>query len=138
MALSLTRSVSFTARHRLFDERLTPTENRTRFGETVDDHSHAYRVSVTLSGEPDPVTGILLDLGKLDRLLTDRVVQRLDGAHLNEAVPVFASGGKLPTCEALAAWLFDDLTSSLPPTLRLERVRVAEDEALHADCTRTS
>ncbi len=137
MTLSLTRSVSFTARHRLFDERLTAAENRIRFGETVDDHAHTYTVSVTLAGEPDPVTGELLDLGKLDRLLTDRVVQPLDGASLNEAVPVFSSGGKLATCEALAAWLFDDLITLLPPNLRLERVRVAEDATLHADCTGT-
>ena len=135
MALSLTRSVSFTARHRLFDARLTAVENRRRFGETVDDHTHSYTVSVTLSGAPDPVTGALLDLGTLDRLLTDRVVQPLDGTSLNEAIPAFASGGKLATCEALAAWLFDDLIALVPSNLRLERVRVAEDATLHADCT---
>ncbi|TFG61554.1 MAG: 6-carboxytetrahydropterin synthase, partial [Gemmatimonadales bacterium] len=94
MILSLTRSVTFHARHRLSDRRLTAAENRSRFGDTASDHGHAYTLSVTLSGEPDPVTGVLLDLGRLDQLLSERVVQPLDGKNLNEVVPPFASGDK--------------------------------------------
>lgn len=135
MPVSLTRTVGFRATHRLHDPRLSEFQNRLKFGATADPHQHDYTCAVTLSGTPDPDTGMLLDLGALDRLLAERVVGPLDGQDLNAVVPPFAERAQLATCEALAAWVWGELAPHLPAGLGLARVRIAEDASLHADCT---
>lgn len=134
-SLSLTRTVRFEATHHLAEPGATPEENTARFGSLAESHRHHYAVSVTVGGVPDPMTGMLLDLTQLDALLQDTVVTPLADHDLNTAVPPFADQGRIATCEALAEWLFGRIAAELPPGSRLHRVRVAEDETLHADCT---
>jgi len=57
------------------------------------------------------------------------------GEHLNLDVPAFAYGRTLPTCEAIAAYVFCRIAARLPADLVLERVRIMEDPTLYADCT---
>ena len=59
----------------------------------------------------------------------------LDGKHLNHDVPAFGDGGMLPTCEAIAAYLYPRIVARLPSGVSLERVRILEDPTLYADCT---
>ncbi len=136
MALSLTRTVGFHATHRYFKPEWSAEANRERFGWTADEpgHAHDYRCAVTVSGPPDPATGMILDLPALDRLLQELVIAPLDGKHLNLDVPEFAYGRLLPTCEALAEYLFRRLAPRMPAGVALTRVRVSEDATLRADC----
>lgn len=136
MPVSLTRTVTFHARHRYWVPAWTAEQNRSQFGWTSDEpgHGHAYQCAVTVAGTLDPVTGMVMDLPELDRILAEEVLV-LDGQHLNEQLPEFAYGAALPTCESLAAWLFGRIAPRLPGGVSLQRVRVAEDATLHADCT---
>jgi 6-pyruvoyltetrahydropterin/6-carboxytetrahydropterin synthase len=120
MPVSLTRTVGFHAWHRYH---------------AAASHDHHYRCAVTVTGPIDPESGGVVDLGGLDRLLEEEVVKPLEGRHIDRDVPHFAPGRALPTCEALASWLYERIALRLPRGVRLERVRVAEDESLHADCT---
>lgn len=120
MRCSLTRVVSFHATHQY------P-------GGTA--HGHLYRVATTVTGSLDPVTQMVVDLVALDEILTKTITLPLQGRHLNEAIADFASGARWPSCEAIAAWCWREIAGRLPATVLLERVRVAEDETLWADCT---
>lgn len=77
----------------------------------------------------------MVDLAMLDGILGKHVAQPLAGSDLNTAIPEFASGAWAPTCEAFAAWCWRTIASRLPAGVELERVRVAEDATLWADCT---
>jgi 6-pyruvoyl-tetrahydropterin synthase len=57
------------------------------------------------------------------------------GKNLNRDVPAFTSGRPLPTCEAIARYLFGRIAPRLPARVVLERVRIAEDATLYGDCT---
>jgi len=138
MSVSLTRQVAFRASHQLRLPDLSEAQNRARFGWTSDPHEHDYTCAATVSGTPEPGTGMIVDLALLDRILAEQVVLPLDGRHLNDAVPECARGSVLPVCEVLAAWCYQRIAARLPDSVRLERVRVAEDPTLHADCTGTS
>jgi 6-pyruvoyl-tetrahydropterin synthase len=59
----------------------------------------------------------------------------LAGKHLNLDLPAFAYGRTLPTCEAIAAYLFPRIAVRLPKDVVLERVRIKEDPTLYGDCT---
>lgn len=137
MPVSLTRMVEFRAVHRLYRPDWTDAKNRETFGPLSDPpgHPHDYRCEVTVSGPIDARMGMVVDLVKLDRILKEEVVDRLDGRHLNEEVPGLAYGQMLPTCEAIAIDLYRRIAPRLPRGVALERVRIAEDPTLFADCT---
>lgn len=134
MPTSLTRVVQFRAAHHLWVSDWSEAENRSRFGSLTEPHSHDYRCSVVVSG-PIDVHGMVVDLAVLDQILEDEVRRPLEGRHLNRDLPRFTEGRPLPTCEALAEYLFERVRSRLPATIRLERLRIAEDHTLHADRT---
>jgi 6-pyruvoyltetrahydropterin/6-carboxytetrahydropterin synthase len=136
MAASLTRTVGFHAQHRFYRPDWSEARNREVFGSPADPpgHSHEYRCAVTVGGPLDGF-GMMLDLGQLDRIIGDEVITPFAGKHLNLDVPAFAYGKTLPTCEAIAAYVFRRIAARLPAGLMLERVRIMEDPSLYADCT---
>jgi 6-pyruvoyltetrahydropterin/6-carboxytetrahydropterin synthase len=136
MVTSLTRTVTFHALHRYYRPDWSESQNRDAFGSLTDPpgHGHDYRCAVTVQGPVDD-TGMIIDLVLLDRLLQEEVLKPFAGKHLNLDVPAFAYGRTLPTCEALAAYVFSRLAARLPQGVALERVRIMEDPTLYADCT---
>ncbi len=137
MPISLTRVVGFHAVHRFFRPDWTEVQNRDAFGPLSDPpgHAHDYRCAVTVRGPIDKSLGMVLDLTLLDGVLQDEVVQPFAGKHLNLDVPAFAYGRMLPTCEAIAAYVYPRISARLPSGVELERVRIMEDSTLYADCT---
>ena len=71
-------------------------------------HGHTYHAEVTLSGLPDPETGMMLDLGFL-RQEVERVRQQLDHHFLDE-VPGIGPA----TLENLCAYIHRQLQERLP------------------------
>jgi 6-pyruvoyltetrahydropterin/6-carboxytetrahydropterin synthase len=136
MAASLTRTVSFRALHRYYRPDWSEARNREVFGRLADPpgHGHDYQCAVTVAGRLDE-TGMIVDLALLDRILQEEVLTPFAGKHFNLDVPAFASGRPLPTCEAIAAYLFRRIAARLPNGVALQWVRIAEDPTLYADCT---
>jgi 6-pyruvoyltetrahydropterin/6-carboxytetrahydropterin synthase len=136
MAASLTRTVGFHALHRYYRPDWSEARNREVFGPLADPpgHGHDYQCAVTVAGRLDE-SGMIVDLALLDRILQEEVLTPFAGKHFNLDVPAFASGRPLPTCEAIAAYLFRRIAARLPNGVALERVRIAEDPTLYADCT---
>jgi 6-pyruvoyltetrahydropterin/6-carboxytetrahydropterin synthase len=136
MPASLTRTVGFHATHRYYRPDWTELQNRDVFGSLADPpgHGHDYQCAVTIGGALDH-RGMLVDLAELDRIMVEEVLQPLAGKHLNLDIAAFAYGQTLPTCEAIAAYLFPRIAARLPSEVVLERVRIMEDPTLYADCT---
>lgn len=137
MAVLLHRTVGVRATHRFFVPAWSAVRNRARFGWTTDEpgHAHDYRCTVTVASASGGDTDLVMDLPLLDRILAEEVVAPLAGKHINLDIPEFAYGGRLPTCEALARYLFSRITPRIPPEAALLRVLVAEDETLAGECS---
>ncbi len=133
--VTLTRTLGFRATHRYWVPEWSPEQNRRRFGRAIEPHSHDYRCAVTVSGPFDPETDMLVDLTALDGILSEEVLDRFQGKQLDRETPEFADAGMLPSCEALARYLFRRIAGRLPAGVTLERVRIEEDPSLAADCT---
>ena len=72
----LTKSFLFEAAHSL---------PGTTFGDaTMEIHGHSFRAEVSVRGTPDPATGMVLDLGLLERSMV-KVRKKLDHKLLNES-----------------------------------------------------
>lgn len=86
-------------------------------------HGHSYRAEVTLRGEPDPETGMVMDLGLLDRAMAD-VREALDHRFLDE-VPDLGPA----TMENLAAWIWRRLAPICPGLCRVKVSRESDSAA---------
>ena len=130
---TLTRAVEFPAGHRYFRPDWDAARNEAAFGKCARQpgHGHNYRIEVTVTGDIDPETGMVVDLAALDALLADAVVAPMDHAFLND-LPEFAAG-LVPTTENLARIVWERLSTRLPRTCALVRVRVQEDRNLWAE-----
>lgn len=127
----LTRAVEFPAGHRYALPGEEAAASRDRFGKSATPHGHLWRVEVTVAGEIDPDTGMVVDLRELDRALEERIRGPMDHAFLND-LPEFADGG-LPTTEALARVAWDRIQPELPSGCELVSVRVREDHDLWSE-----
>jgi 6-pyruvoyltetrahydropterin/6-carboxytetrahydropterin synthase len=130
----LTRRVSFAAAHRYRRPEWSDEKNEAVFGACArpNYHGHTYVCDVTVRGEIDDLTGFVVDLGLLDRVLEAEVRQRFDHRNINLEVPEFADGGLVPTGENIARFISERVQAQLPPETRVTEVRVAEDKTLSA------
>jgi 6-pyruvoyltetrahydropterin/6-carboxytetrahydropterin synthase len=87
-------------------------------------HGHSFRVRVTIDGEPDGKTGLVMNLGDVETAIGD-VRDVLDHRFLNEV-----EGLSQPTLERVAMWLWDRLHNRLPG---LAEIEVARDSC-HEGC----
>jgi len=76
-------------------------------GKCVNLHGHNYKLAVTLRGEPDPYTGIFIDLGVVEQAVQEQILSKCDHANLNDFI-------ENPTAEAVAAWCWSRLHGKLP------------------------
>ena len=129
--VEITHAFEFSASHRLHNPELSEGENRALFGMCNNPHGHGhnYVVEVTLRGQPDPRTGMLMDLNVLSKIVRERVFERVDHKHLNHDVPFLA--GKITTAENLAIALWSELEPTIERSpksdgCKLHRIRVRE------------
>ncbi len=121
---TLTRTYEFAASHRLHVESMSQAENDELFGKCNNPagHGHNYLLEVTVSGSPDPLTGMLVDLGALDDAVNRLVVDRYDHRNLNCDVPELV--GQVTTSEVVSQAIWNQLNGKLPAPLY--RVRLHE------------
>ena len=121
----LTRAIEFSSSLRLAHPELSPEENRRLFGRLASQHGHNYRLEVTVQGEPDPRTGMVMDLVRLKEILEAEIMRRFDHKDLNADTPYFEK--RVATPENLALVIRQILLEALPPGL-LARIRLQPDE----------
>jgi len=126
----ITRAVEFSTSLRYALPGLSEEESRRRFGVRAHRHGHNYRLEVTLRGEPDPVTGMVLDLKDLQDVLEREVMARFDHRDLNDDTPYFEK--RVPTPENFARVIADLLREALPAGL-LDRIRLYQDSGYWVD-----
>jgi 6-pyruvoyltetrahydropterin/6-carboxytetrahydropterin synthase len=108
----LSKQFRFDAAHTL--NRMIGTESSRRI------HGHSYRAEVTVRGTLDPATGMVIDLGVLEREMT-AARDALDHRFLDEV-----DGLGPATMENLCRWIWLRLA---PSVSRLTRVSVYRDSS---------
>lgn len=128
----LTRRVEFSASHYYHNPGLSEEENRRVFGKCSNlyGHGHNYALEVTVGGDVDPATGMVLNITDLKKLLDAEVLEPMDHKMLNKEVPEFAD--RNPTTENIAVAIWNRLAPRLTFG-RLHRVRLYETGDLYVD-----
>ncbi|MFY9234509.1 MAG: 6-carboxytetrahydropterin synthase [Fimbriimonadaceae bacterium] len=122
--MTLTRTYEFAASHRLHVPGLSDEENLELFGKCNNPagHGHNYIVEVTVSGQPDERTGMIIDLEELDAVVEREVIERYDHKNLNEDLPEFKNSAT--TSERVVQEVWFRLVDKVPGNL--VRVRLHE------------
>ena len=98
----ITRKAEFSASHFCRAVSLSDDENQALFGEEAHPggHGHNFVVEVSVEGEPDPITGMIVDLKDLKDILERVIVGPMDHRFLNYEVEPF--GKVVPTTANIA------------------------------------
>lgn len=99
--MKLTRTYRFAASHRLHSEQLTEEANRELYGKCNHPygHGHDYVLRITVHGPVSAETGRVLNPGKLDQFVDERILRVFDHKDMNTDVPDIRG---VPTTEILA------------------------------------
>jgi 6-pyruvoyltetrahydropterin/6-carboxytetrahydropterin synthase len=110
----LTRKASFAASHRMHNPEMSDQENREIYGKcnNPNGHGHNYALEVTVKGEVDPRTGMVMSLTDLKKVIEEAVTHSMDHKNLNLDVPVLQ--GVNPTAENLVVVFWKLLEQRLP------------------------
>ena len=135
--VELTRRATFSASHYYLNDAWTKEKNEQVFGRCArrNGHGHNYTLEVTVAGEPDLLTGFVVDLKWLKDVMESEVLAAYDHRHLNLEVPEFAESKLIPTTEniAIAAWKRLEPAVTRAAGARLSRVRVYETPEIFAE-----
>ena len=109
MEAYLTVGTHFSAAHRLASPKLSKEENLEIYGKCSrpNGHGHNYHLEITVKGEIAERTGMLVDLGALNKVIDDYVVEQFDHYFLNKDIPYFAE--VVPTAENIALYISNTL-----------------------------
>ncbi|NXO30856.1 PTPS synthase, partial [Cisticola juncidis] len=106
---------------------LSEEENLKLFGKcnNPNGHGHNYKVVVTVRGEIDPVSGMVMNLADLKGHMQEAIMEPLDHKNLDKDVPYFSE--VVSTTENIAVFIWDSLQRLLPQGM-LYKVQVHETE----------
>ncbi len=127
MEASLTIKTHFSAAHRLALPELSLEENSEIYGKCArtNGHGHNYHLEVSVVGEIDARTGMLVDLGALQKVVDDLVVEPFDHTFLNKDISYFAK--VVPTAENIALYIAQLLRSPMAQLgVELDKVKLIE------------
>src|SRR5438045_6347090 len=107
MLLTVSKRVEFSASRRLFSAKLSAEENRKLFGEESSARygtGRNYVAYFVFTGQPDPVTGMLINISEIKERAGEIMHAGYDHQFLNEDNPAF--GKHVPTAEHVCRELF--------------------------------
>lgn len=130
----ISRKFEFSASHRYWREDWSPEENEKHFEKCISPygHGHNYELHVSITGDIDPKTGMIVNLTVLkDRV--KKIVDQFDHKFLNLDTPYFKD--KIPTTENIALVLFELIDKELSENggYNLVKIRLYERQDLYAD-----
>ena len=127
MEATLTVKTHFSAAHRLAIPSLSFEENQEIYGKCArpNGHGHNYHLEVTVAGEIDSRTGMLVDLVGLQKAIDEYVVEPFDHTFLNKDIAYFAE--VVPTAENIAVRIAELLRSPVEDLgVELDKIKLIE------------
>jgi len=115
--VTIHRKAHFNAAHRLFNPAWSDEKNLEIFGKCSNPHYHGhnYELIVSVTGEIDPVTGFVMDLSVLRKLIQSEIEEAFDHKNLNVEVAEFKTVN--PTVENISVVIYNKLRTKIRASL---------------------
>jgi 6-pyruvoyltetrahydropterin/6-carboxytetrahydropterin synthase len=126
--LYITRKEHFNAAHQLWNPKISDEDNFTLFGKCANPnfHGHNFDLFVCVKGQPDPDTGLVMDLKKLKIIIREQVIDDLDHQNMNIDVPWLKD--KMPSIENIAVAIWNRIAPHLPEGVALHKITLWETQ----------
>lgn len=121
----LTTKIMFSAYHRLWNPKFLDSENEEIYQECFRGHGHNYVLEVTIKGNPNPNTGMVMDIKRLRKLLMKEIHTLVDHKNLNE--DVFFLKEIIPTAENICFQFWKILQEKVTEA-KLHHIKLIESE----------
>jgi len=126
----LTKVFHFCAAHKYGHADWTDEKNTEVFGDDARVHGHNYKLEVTVTGNIDPETGFLIDLGELSHIVDKYVISKLDHSQFDKDIDWFKH--RQPSSENLVILIWEEISKHLKST-KLHRIRIVETPTIYTD-----
>nr|CAH7728076.1 unnamed protein product [Callosobruchus chinensis] len=122
------RRATFSACHRLHSPYLNDAENEKVYGKCnhIHGHGHNYVVFVTLFGEIDPKTGMVMNMTDLKMYMDEAIMKPMDHKNLDKDVQFFKENPS--TTENVAFFIWNSIKKVMDKPEMLFEVEIYETE----------
>ena len=113
MKVTVSRKAHFNAAHRLYVKNWSDKKNEDIFGKCNNPnyHGHNYELIISLTGDIDPVSGMVIDLKDLKDIIKSEVEEVLDHKNLNLDVEYFKN--VIPSVENICVFIWNVLRKKI-------------------------
>ncbi|MBC8306854.1 MAG: 6-carboxytetrahydropterin synthase [Flavobacteriaceae bacterium] len=120
MKVTLYRKAHFNAAHRLYVKEWSNKKNYEIFGKCSNPnfHGHNYELIVGITGEINPLTGMVIDLKYLKEIIKNEVEDILDHKNLNLDIDHFKK--VVPSVENICIFIWNILRNKIENDKSLE------------------
>ncbi|MAV04955.1 MAG: 6-pyruvoyl tetrahydrobiopterin synthase [Flavobacteriaceae bacterium] len=120
MKVKVSRKAHFNAAHRLFVQDWSDDKNMDVFGVCSNSnfHGHNYELVVDITGNVDPITGMVIDLKELKDIIKSEIEDVLDHKNLNLDIDYF--NNVVPTAENICIFIWNILRNKIDSDKELE------------------
>ena len=118
--ITISRKAHFNAAHKLYRPDWTDEKNKLIFGKCSNQnfHGHNYELIVSLTGQVDPETGYVFDMGELKKIIKSEIEDYLDHKNLNLDIKEFSSIN--PSAENIAILIYNRLIKYFEKSYKLK------------------
>jgi len=134
MRESMTRKIGFSSGHRYWFANRSAEDNREIFGPWASpyNHGHNYVLDVTVEGEVNEESGMIVNIKDIDAVVKKQVVPQFANRSINDEIPHFATVA--PCLENLLTYLWSEIErSSMPTEVNLTHIRLEEMPSLFGE-----
>ena len=122
----ITRRERFSSAHQLNNEKISPQDNQKLFGKCNKIHGHNYELFVTVKGEIDKVSGFVVDLKDLKKLIQNKIIKKIDHNYINN---VDFMKGHITTTEHLCINIWKELEKPIELLgAKIHKIKITETE----------
>ena len=105
----ISKELSFCSAHKLYNPKWSKEKNEEVFEGCAHEnwHGHNYHLTVTIKGDPDPETGLVMNFRDLKAIIKEHIIDKVDHKNLNLDVEFLK--GKMTSCEVFVKEIWGQL-----------------------------
>tara|TARA_Y100001960_G_C14503223_1_gene742691 strand:- start:293 stop:706 length:414 start_codon:yes stop_codon:yes gene_type:complete len=127
----LTKQYKFCAAHKYWNENWSDQKNIEVFDEDVKVHGHNYTLSITVKGEIDNSSGFIVDIKKLNKIISKYIIDVFDHSQIEKDIDWFKN--KQPSTENMLVFMWNEIAHRIPSGAILHCIKLRETPTIFSE-----
>ena len=127
----LTKKYKFCAAHKYWNKGWSDQKNIEVFDEDVKVHGHNYTLSITVKGEIDNGSGFIVDIKKLNKIVSKYIIDIFDHSQIEKDIDWFKN--KQPSTENMVFFMWSEIEDRIPSGAILHCIKLRETPTIFSE-----